>query len=105
MATVSYRVVREVVALGAELPDDAMDEVELDYDFDTGDDLIDREVADLRRTRRALDAAERDLRQRTRTDVRELVARGYSVRDASLLTGVPYQRVSQLATMSDSAST
>lgn len=99
------RYVREVVVLGADLPDDAMDEVELDYDFDTGDELIDREVADLRRTRRALDAAERDLRQRTRTDVRELVARGYSVRDASLLTGVSYQRVSQLATMSDSGST
>lgn len=89
------RYVREVIVLGAELPDDAIPDLDLDYEFDTGDQVVDA-AADLRRQRADLERAERRLAKSTERTVADLVARGYSVRDIAVLTGVSYQRVSQL---------
>lgn len=89
------RYVREAVVLGADLPDDAMADLEFDYHFNTGDRVVDA-AADIRRQRADLERAERQVAESTERTVTDLVARGYSVRDVAVLTGLSYQRVSQL---------
>jgi hypothetical protein len=91
------RYVREVIVLVAELPDDAEDQLELDWDYRTGDPAMDKEARRLRSARAALDEAQRALAEDTAELVRQLVVeRGFSVREAAALLAVSPARVDQL---------
>jgi hypothetical protein len=86
------RAVREVVVLAADLPDDVMPDLVLDYEFRTGDPRIDRDAAHVRRLRAQLAEVE----ALTAASIRALTPE-LSVRDAGALLGVSPQRVSQIA--------
>jgi DNA-binding CsgD family transcriptional regulator len=88
--------VREVVVLAADLPDEAMPGLVLEFEYHTGDaglDATTREVRQLRRQAAEIAAA---AAARTSEAAAELVARGMSVRDVAALLGISPQRVSQL---------
>ena len=91
------RYVREVIALGADLPDDQMDALQIAYEYRTGDVAVDAAAADLRARRGALAEATTTLTQDTAKHARALVDRGWSVRDVAALLGISPQRVSQVA--------
>lgn len=88
--------VREVVVLAADLPDEAMDSLELTYDYQTGDHVIDERAAAVREARQQLEELEERVTLDTRDVVQWAVEHGYSVRDTAELAGVSPQRVSQL---------
>ena len=88
--------VREVVVLAADLPDEAMPELVLDYDYHTGDPELDATALEVRRLRRQADDLAATATARTSQVAAQLVARGLSVRDAAALLGISPQRVSQL---------
>jgi len=91
------RYIREVIDLVAELPDDAEDELRLEWDYHTGDPAMDKEARRLRSARTALDEAHRALAEDTAELARQLVAeRGFSVREAAALLAVSPARVDQL---------
>lgn len=90
------RGVREVIVLAADLPDEAMAGLDVDYEYHTGDAVIDTQTAELRTRRRELRQLNANVTEQTERLATTLVASGYSVRDAAALTGVSYQRVSQL---------
>lgn len=112
MAALSYRVVvtREDGQWLADLPElegahtyarslPALDryvrDLVLDFVYDVRDDSV-RDAAAVRGQRQDLHDAQRELATRTERAVRRLVRQGYSVRDIAVLTGLSYQRVSQL---------
>jgi predicted RNase H-like HicB family nuclease len=88
--------VREVIVLAADLPDEAMPELVIDYDYHTGDPELDATAAEVRRLRRRADQIAATAAARTGQAAVELVAKGLSVRDAAALLGISPQRVSQL---------
>jgi DNA-binding NarL/FixJ family response regulator len=88
--------VREVIVLAADLPDEAMLELVLDYRYDTGDPELDATALEVRRLRRKADELSAEVAARTGQAAVELVARGLSVRDVASLLGISPQRVSQL---------
>jgi DNA-binding NarL/FixJ family response regulator len=88
--------VREVVVLAADLPDEAMPELVLDYDYHTGDPELDATALEVRRLRRQADGLAATATARTSRAAAQLVARGLSVRDVAALLGISPQRVSQL---------
>jgi len=88
--------VREVVVLAADLPDEAMPGLTLDYDYHTGDADLDATALEVRQLRRQADELAAAAAARTGQAAAELVARGLSVRDAAALLGISPQRVSQL---------
>jgi DNA-binding CsgD family transcriptional regulator len=88
--------VREVVVLAADLPDDAMPGLVLDYDYRTGDAGLDATAREIRQLRRQADELSATAAARTSEAAAELVARGLSVRDVAALLGISPQRVSQL---------
>ena len=88
--------VREVVVLAADLPDEAMPELILDYDYHTGDPELDATALEVRRLRRQADDLAAAATARTGQVAAQLVARGLSVRDVAALLGISPQRVSQL---------
>ena len=88
--------VREVVALAADLPDEAMPALVLDYDYHTGDPELDATALEVRRLRRQADDLAATAAARTSEVAAKLVARGLSVRDVAALLGISPQRVSQL---------
>ena len=88
--------VREVVVLAADLPDQAMPELVLDYDYHTGDPELDATALEVRRLRRQADDLAAAATARTGQVAAQLVARGLSVRDVAALLGISPQRVSQL---------
>ena len=88
--------VREVVVLAADLPDEAMPELVLDYDYHTGDPELDATALEVRRLRRQADELATAAAARTGQVAAQLVARGLSVRDVAALLGISPQRVSQL---------
>jgi predicted RNase H-like HicB family nuclease len=88
--------VREVVVLAAELPDEAMPELVLDYDYHTGDPELDATALEVRLLRRQADELAAAATARTGQLAVQLVARGLSVRDVAALLGISPQRVSQL---------
>ncbi len=92
-----HRSVREVVVLMADLPDEAIDTVQLAYDYRTGSAKIDEESEALRRRRADLAEQTRDVVERTDRLVHELVSQGWSVRDVGALVGLSPQRVAQVA--------
>jgi ElaB/YqjD/DUF883 family membrane-anchored ribosome-binding protein len=91
------RSVREVVVLMADLPDKAIDSVQLAYDYRTGSAKVDKESDALRRRRADLADQTRDVVERTERLVRELISQGWSIRDVGALVGLSPQRVAQLA--------
>ena len=84
--------VREVIVLAADLPDEAMPGLVLDYRCDTGDSDLDATALEVRRLRRQADELTAAVTARTA----QLVARGLSVRDVAALLGISPQRVSQI---------
>src|SRR5438552_13469484 len=95
--------VREVVVLAADLPDEAMPELVLDYDYHTGDPELDATALEVRRLRRQADDLAATAAARTSQVAGQLVARGLSVRDVAALLGISPQRVSQLTAKPPSA--
>jgi DNA-binding NarL/FixJ family response regulator len=90
------RAVREVIVLAADLPDQAMPELVIDYDYHTGDPELDTTAMDVRRLRRQADELAAAATVQTEQAAVRLVARGLSVRDVAALLGISPQRVSQL---------
>jgi DNA-directed RNA polymerase specialized sigma subunit len=91
------RYVREVIVLAADLPDEAEDDLVLEWHYRTGDEEVDAEAERLRQLRAQLDATSRDLNERTGRLARRLVNdRRLSVREAAALLGVSPARVDQL---------
>jgi DNA-binding NarL/FixJ family response regulator len=88
--------VREAVVLAADLPDEAMRDLVLDYDYHTGDPDLDATALEVRRLRRQADELAATAASRTGQAAAQLVARGLSVRDVAALLGISPQRVSQL---------
>jgi DNA-binding NarL/FixJ family response regulator len=88
--------VREVVVLAADLPDEAVPELVLDYDYHTGDPGLDATALEVRNLRRQADDLAATAAARTSEVATQLVARGLSVRDVAALLGISPQRVSQL---------
>lgn len=90
------RAVREVIVLAADLPDEAMPGLRLDFDYRTGDSELDATALEVRRLRRQADELAAAAAARTGQVAALLVARGLSVRDVAALLGISPQRVSQL---------
>jgi predicted RNase H-like HicB family nuclease len=88
--------VREVIVLATDLPDEAMPELVIDYDYHTGDPELDTTAMEVRRLRREADELAATAAARTGHAAASLVAKGLSVRDAAALLGISPQRVSQL---------
>ncbi|HEV2635317.1 MAG TPA: hypothetical protein VGX23_09245 [Actinocrinis sp.] len=84
--------IREVIVLAADLPDEAMPDLELDFEYRTGDPRIDQDAARVRRMRSQLAEVESLTAESIYALTPEL-----SVRDAGVLLGVSPQRVSQVA--------
>jgi hypothetical protein len=77
--------VREVVVLAADLPDEAMPELALDYDYHTGDPELDATALEVRRLRRQADDLAATAAARSSQVAAQLVARGLSMRDVAAL--------------------
>lgn len=88
--------VREVIVLAADLPDEAMPELVLDYDYHTGDPELDTTALEVRRLRQEANELAAVATARTAEVAARLVAWGLSVRDVASLLGISPQRVSQL---------
>ncbi len=88
------RYVREAVVLAEDLPDESMGSLQLAWEFHTGDEALDMELARLR--------AERDEVAQSQARLEDDTARlagklsGFSVRDAGALLGVSRSRAQQL---------
>jgi hypothetical protein len=99
------KAVREVVVLAAELPDDAIGDVRLEWEFHTGDDSLDAETATVRALRAKAEKMATMATEQTASVARKLVDHGESVRDAAVLLGVSAQRISQVTGNSHTGST
>jgi hypothetical protein len=88
--------VRNLIVRVVQLPLDAIPRLELDWEFDTGDRMVDDEAARVRALRsRARELAEA-VHSSTVAVAHRLVAQGVSVRDAAIMLGVSPQRISQV---------
>jgi DNA-binding NarL/FixJ family response regulator len=85
-----------VIVLAADLPDEAMPKLVIDYAYHTGDPELDSTAMEVRRLRRQADELAAAATAQTEQAAIRLVARGLSVRDAAALLGISPQRVSQL---------
>lgn len=90
------KAVREVLVLAADLSDDALDSVELDWAFHTGNPELDDEAARVRALRVHAEQAMSEAAERTANLAQRLVRNGTSVRDVAALLGISAQRVSQV---------
>lgn len=86
------KAVREVVVLAADLPDEAMQGLRLEFEYQTGDPRIDDDAARIRQLR----AQVAEVESLTAASILALTPE-LSVRDAGMLLGVSPQRVSQVA--------
>jgi hypothetical protein len=92
--------VREVIAMAADLPDDAMAGLDLSYEYHLGDDQLDARIQRIRKNREQVEQAQRELRDEIADALMSLTASGsihLSQRDAAHLVGLSHQRVSQIA--------
>jgi predicted RNase H-like HicB family nuclease len=89
------RAVREALVLGADLPDEAMADLEIAYSYAIEDELV-AEANHLRAEREELARREEALKARTQQLAIELTKRGFSARDAGPLLGISHQRISQV---------
>jgi hypothetical protein len=89
------RFVREVIVLAADLPDDAMPGLDLEWEYSTGDEALDGLLAHLRAERRQMDALRALVERETEEFARRVSAR-FSVRDSAALLGVSRARAQQL---------
>lgn len=76
--------------LAADLSDEAMAGLDIDYEYRTGDAVIDTQSGELRARRREPHQLDAEVTSTTERLATGLVAAGYSVRDAAVLTGVSY---------------
>lgn len=90
------RAVREVIVLAADLPDEAMNEFALSWEYRTGDTALDEQTVQLRNLRAEADELSARASASTAAMARLLIERGMSVRDAAVLVGVSPQRISQM---------
>lgn len=88
--------VREVIVLAADLPDDAMDGLQIEWQFRTGDAGLDEQLHALRTDRGRLAEQRRHLEESTAELAGQLGRAGFSVRDVAVLTGVSRARAQQL---------
>ncbi|WP_019931563.1 type II toxin-antitoxin system HicB family antitoxin [Nocardia sp. BMG111209] len=88
--------VREVIVLTADLPEENLPELRLDWAFDTGDRLIDATALTVRKIRARADTLAAEAAQRTADAVRLLTEHGMGVRDTAMILGISPQRVSQI---------
>ena len=88
--------VREVIVLAADLPDEAMPGLAVDYDYHTGDPELDVTALEVRRLRREADELAAASAACTGQAADRLVASGLSAGDVAALLGISPQRVSQL---------
>ena len=88
--------VREVIVLADDMPDEAMPDLVIEYDYHTGDPELDTTALEVRQLRSEADELAAAAASRTSQAVAKLVARGLSVRDVAALLGISPQRVSQL---------
>lgn len=88
--------IREVIVLAADLPDEAMQDLTIDYEFQTGEPVIDEQATEVRHERHELEQRDREVTAHTEAIVRWAAENGYSVRDTAVLTGISHQRVSQV---------
>jgi hypothetical protein len=86
--------VREVIALAADLPDEAMPDLDITHEFDRPPLETAARIAV---RRRRLEQAHARVVAEAAELARELVAAGYSTRDAAAVLGVSPGRISQVA--------
>ena len=94
-----------VVTRGADLPDDALDQLVLDYDYRSGGPQLDADAAALRRRRTELTGLADEVEERTRELGSRGVGAGLPLRDVAVLLGVSHQRVAQVARRKGSPAT
>jgi DNA-directed RNA polymerase specialized sigma subunit len=92
--------VREVVAMAADLPDEAMPELEFEYEYQLGNPALDERVRRIRQDRALLE----QIRQRLEEDREGVIGLAFatggeplSQRDIAEIIGLSHQRVSQIA--------
>lgn len=90
------RAVREVIVLAADLSDEAMPDLNLDYSFQTGDPDVDTAAVNVRALRAQAEDLAATATRRTAEAAKLLTAHGLSVRDTAAVLGISPQRVSQL---------
>jgi hypothetical protein len=89
--------VREVIVMAADLPDEAMPGLELQYEYHLGDPELDERIARIRKNRELVSTlADRINRDQESVIVIGVKQRHLSQRDVAELIGVSHQRVSQL---------
>lgn len=89
--------VREAVVMAADLPDEAMPDLELDYEYHLGDQAVDVQVRELRQARQELADRQAIVDRLTWSLVNGASASLHlSQRDVAVLTGLSHQRVDQL---------
>ena len=88
---------RDMIGLWFEVPDASFD---IDVVVDRGPE-VDRLVREITRSRAEADASRRRTAETIREAVRDLRAKGLTIRDVGQLLGVSHQRVAQLAKPED----
>ena len=91
--------VREVVVMAADLPDEAMPSLELEYEYRLGDELLDQRIERIRKNRAVIEQIQREVDADTENVLQlALTPAGLhlSQRDVADLIGLSHQRISQL---------
>jgi predicted RNase H-like HicB family nuclease len=90
--------IREAIAVVEGLAADTENDLVLDYEFHTGDEMVDALVAEARQARHQAEAEQRRASELTMRALTQLVERSPSLsrRDTAALLGISHQRVQQL---------
>jgi predicted transcriptional regulator len=91
------RDIREAIAAVLDLADGAEPDLDVDYEYRTGNTKHDAMAENVRTARQRLAAQAASVERDTVAAIRTLAARGYSVRDVAALLAVSPQYVSQVA--------
>ncbi|MDP3971317.1 MAG: hypothetical protein Q8P61_00195 [Candidatus Nanopelagicales bacterium] len=90
-----HQSVREAIALAEDIEDE--DAIELEWEYVTGDQTLDKNAARLRQQRNEIVHATAELVDATNSIVQELRHHGYSMRDAATIAGISPARVGQIS--------